>query len=61
MKEAGKHLLPRKSFFENLGKSIDERLGECSLKNLSLNRDWFFEIYFVRLIGTPNQHYSKYM
>ncbi len=48
-----------KTFLEILGKSIDEAKSECSLRNLSLNWEWFFEIYFVRLIGTPNQHYSK--
>ena len=42
-------------------KSIDGAIRECSLGNLSLNRDRFFENYFVRLIGTPNQHYSKTM
>jgi len=60
-KEARKLRFLLKTFFENFGKSIDEADSECSLENLSLNRDWFFEIYFVRLIGTPNQHYSKYM
>ena len=56
--------LRKQSFLQNLfqkifGKSIDEAKCECSLSNLSLNWERFFEIYFVRLIGTPNQHYSK--
>jgi len=45
-----------KTFFDKFGKSIDGANGECSLRNLSLHWERFFEIYFVRLIGTPNQH-----
>jgi len=45
-----------KTFFGKTGKSIDEAKCECSLGNLSPSGEWFFEIYFVRLIGTPNHH-----
>jgi len=45
-----------KLFSDNFGKRIDGPKCECSLKNLSLKWERFFEIYFVRLIGTPNQH-----
>jgi len=45
-----------KTFFEKIGKRIDEAKCECSLGNLSPSGEWFFEIYFVRLIGTPNHH-----
>ena len=54
--------VPRKSrslpklFSEIFGKSIDGPKRECLLGNLSLTRKRFFEIYFVRLIGTPNQN-----
>lgn len=43
-------------FSEKIGKSIDGRNRECLLGNLSPSWGRFFEIYFVRLIGTPNQH-----
>lgn len=46
----------RKTFFGKSGKSIDGAKRECSLRNLSPHKGRFFEIYFVRLIGTPNQH-----
>ena len=45
-----------KLFLEKFGKSIDGRKRECSLEHLSPSGERFFEIYFVRLIGTPNQH-----
>jgi hypothetical protein len=45
-----------KLFSGKSGKKIDEAKCECSLGNLSHSGKWFFEIYFVRLIGTPN-HY----
>ena len=45
-----------KLFSDKFGKSIDGAKCECSLRNLSPRKGWFFEIYFVRLIGTPNQH-----
>jgi hypothetical protein len=45
-----------KTFFGKIGKRIDEAKCECSLGNLSPSGKWFFEIYFVRLIGTPNHH-----
>ena len=43
-------------FSEKFGKSIDDRKSKCLLGNLSPYWGRFFEIYFVRLIGTPNQH-----
>jgi hypothetical protein len=43
-------------FSEKFGKSIDGRKSKCLLGNLSPSWGRFFEIYFVRLIGTPNQH-----
>ncbi|MFZ5497354.1 MAG: hypothetical protein ACOZE5_18715 [Verrucomicrobiota bacterium] len=43
-------------FSEKFGKSIDGGKHECLLGNLSPQWERFFEIYFVRLIGTPNQH-----
>lgn len=49
-----------KLFSEKFGKSIDGPKRECSLEHLSLTRKRFFEIYFVRLIGTPNQHIPKH-
>lgn len=45
-----------KLFSDIFGKSIDGEKCECSLGNLSPSGERFFEIYFVRLIGTPN-HY----
>lgn len=45
-----------KIFLENYRKSIDGGECECSLRNLSPSEERFFEIYFVRLIGTPNQN-----
>jgi len=45
-----------KTFFAKIGKRVDEANHECSLGNLSPSGEWFFEIYFVRLIGTPNHH-----
>ena len=46
-------------FSRIFGKSIDGRNSKCLLGNLSLKWERFFEIYFVRLIGTPNQHIPK--
>jgi hypothetical protein len=37
------------------GNSIDGEKAGCLSGNLSLGGKRFFEIYFVRLIGTPNQ------
>ena len=45
------------SFFEIIGKSIDGRLTKVLVGNLSLIGK-LFEIYFVRLIGTPNQQFN---
>jgi hypothetical protein len=44
--------LPEESFF---GKCVDEIILEVLPCPLSLNGT-LFEIYFVRLIGTPNQN-----
>ena len=55
-KEAEKIAFLLKTFFGNFGKSIDGAKCECSLEHLSLRRERFFEIYFVRLIGTPNHN-----
>ena len=52
-------LFLHKTFFGLFGKRVDGAKCECSLGNLSPLEGWFFEIYFVRLIGTPNQHYSR--
>jgi hypothetical protein len=46
-------------FSEKFGKSIDGKKTKCLLGNLSPSWERFFEIYFVRLIGTPNQHIPK--
>ncbi len=53
---AEKIVFLHKTFSEKIGKSIDEAKCECSLGNLSPSGNRFFEIYFVRLIGTPNHH-----
>jgi hypothetical protein len=45
------------SFFEIFGKRIDGRSAELLVGNLSLIGK-LFEIYFVRLIGTPNQQFN---
>jgi hypothetical protein len=50
--EEAKHAL---NFSDNFGKKIDEDNGEASDEPLSL-LGRLFEIYFVRLIGTPNQN-----
>ena len=46
-----------KTFFEMFGKSVDGENGEVLVRNLSLIGK-LFEIYFVRLIGTPNQQFN---
>jgi len=43
------------NFFEKFGKSIDEGPKKIPDGSLSSTRK-LFEIYFVRLIGTPNQN-----
>ena len=58
--EGGKIAFLPKLFSEIFWKSIDGPKRECSLQRLSLRRKRFFEIYFVRLIGTPNQHIPKH-
>jgi hypothetical protein len=45
------------SFFEMFGKRIDGENFEVLVRNLSLIGK-LFEIYFVRLIGTPNQQFN---
>ncbi len=42
------------------GKGIDGEVAEVLAETLSLNGK-LFEIYFVRLIGTPNQHIPKHI
>lgn len=58
-KQTRNRLFLHKTLFEKFGKRVDGAKCECSLGNLSPLEGWFFEIYFVRLIGTPNQHYSR--
>ena len=41
------------------GKSIDGGRADTFAESLSLNGK-LFEIYFVRLIGTPNQQFKKW-
>lgn len=53
-----KQLFPRQSLFEYIGIGVDGGNAEVLAGNLSpMGR--LFEIYFVRLIGTPNQNYKK--
>ena len=47
---------PRSEKFS--GKGIDGEVAEVLAETLSLNGK-LFEIYFVRLIGTPNQQFKK--
>jgi len=47
-------------FLKVFGKSVDGEGSEVLVGNLSL-RGKLFEIYFVRLIGTPNQHSNRKM
>jgi hypothetical protein len=49
-------LLP--DFFWNSGIGVDGGIAEVLAGNLSPTGR-LFEIYFVRLIGTPNQNYKK--
>ena len=46
------------SFSKIFGKRIDGGLAEVFGEPLSLNGK-LFEIYFVRLIGTPNQQFKN--
>ena len=48
-----------KLFSENSGKGLTDQNANVLLEIFPPFKGWFFEIYFVRLIGTPNQHYSK--
>jgi hypothetical protein len=47
-----------RSFLEIFGKRIDGEAAEVLVETLSLIGK-LFEIYFVRLIGTPNQQFKK--
>jgi hypothetical protein len=53
-----KQLFLPQNFFGNFGIGVDGGNAEVLAGNLSpMGR--LFEIYFVRLIGTPNQNYKK--
>jgi hypothetical protein len=53
--KARKQQFPRQDFFGNFGIGVDGGNAQVLAGNLSpLGR--LFEIYFVRLIGTPNQN-----
>jgi len=53
-----KQLFLVQDFFSNSGIGVDGGLAEVLAGTLSpMGR--LFEIYFVRLIGTPNQNYKK--
>jgi hypothetical protein len=53
-----KQLFLGQSFFRISGIDVDGGIAEVLAGNLSpMGR--LFEIYFVRLIGTPNQNYKK--
>ena len=54
-----KQLFLGRTFFEGFGIGVDEGNAEVLAGNLSPTGR-LFEIYFVRLIGTPNQK-SKWM
>jgi len=43
-------------FFENV---LTSEKPNVFLETFPLKRNRFFEIYFVRLIGTPNQHIPR--
>ena len=47
------------SFSKISGKRIDGGMAEVLVETLSLIGK-LFEIYFVRLIGTPNQQFKKW-
>jgi hypothetical protein len=56
--KARKQLFLGQDFFRNSGIGVDGGIAEVLAGNLSpMGR--LFEIYFVRLIGTPNQNYKK--
>ena len=50
--------IPPSVFFEVVRIGVDGRYAEVLAGNLS-PMGKLFEIYFVRLIGTPNQNYKK--
>jgi hypothetical protein len=52
-------VLSPKLFSKVIGKRIDGGPAEVLVETLSLNGK-LFEIYFVRLIGTPNQQFKKW-
>jgi hypothetical protein len=47
-----------KAFLKVFGKEVDEGYSKVLVRNLSLSGK-LFEIYFVRLIGTPNQQFKN--
>lgn len=51
-------LIFSESFSKKFGKKIDGKVTKVLVGNLSLIGK-LFEIYFVRLIGTPNQQFKK--
>jgi hypothetical protein len=56
--KARKQLFLGQDFFRNSGIGVDGGIAEVLAGTLSpMGR--LFEIYFVRLIGTPNQNYKK--
>jgi hypothetical protein len=53
-----KQLILGQHIFGNSGIGVDGGIAEVLAGNLSPTGR-LFEIYFVRLIGTPNQNYKK--
>jgi hypothetical protein len=49
-----------KNFRKKCGKVLTKKNAAAFLETFPLKRKWFFEIYFVRLIGTPNQHIPRH-
>lgn len=45
---------------KNFGKELTRKQSNVFLETFPLKRKRFFEIYFVRLIGTPNQHIPRH-
>jgi len=43
---------------KNSGKELTTEVATAFLETFPLKRKRFFEIYFVRLIGTPNQKFQ---
>lgn len=48
-----------KIFRKISGKELTKKNATAFLETFPLKRNRFFEIYFVRLIGTPNQHIPR--